>query len=255
MINFKDCENPDECFSHFTAAMYRILSKVEFPLLRRACIENAGRPGGVTLPKDLEESIWDSDSLSNLFDVLCKTPYWNWMNIKMLGKMARASHLDAASKLIQQYRDEVFSRKVMEVLQQIPSPRISDNYYTKVKEKWNKNLDDLTVNDVVNHWSEVEQIFNVEEPTILLDHLLDGSVEIYWLVPTELIGGICRFIEARISMLHKYDILYFDIGGHLIKRPATGEPHTSAVSGAIAGPIAGVGIISDLAMASSGMCI
>ena len=258
MVNFKDCKNPDECFSHFTAAMYKILSKVEFHLLCRACIENPGRLGGVELPKDLKESIRASHSLSNLFDVLCDTPYWNWMNIKMLGKMARASHLDAASKLIQQYRDEVFSRKVMEVLQQIPNPKISDKYYTKVKEKWNKNLDELTVNDVVNHWSEVEQIFNVEEPTILLDHL-DGSVEIYWLVPTELIGGICRFIEARISMLHKHDILYFDTGGHLIKRPATVEARTirsafgRAITGfaaAIAGAFASIGISSRLAMTS-----
>ena len=252
MVNFKDCENPDECFVHFTAAMYRILSKVEFHFLRRACIENTGRLGGIAIPEDLKKRIIASHSLSNLFDVLSDSPYWSWMNIKMLGKMAQASHLDAASKLIQQYRDEVFSRKIIEVLQQIPNPKISDKYYTKVKEKWNKNLDDLTVNDVVNHWSEVEQIFNVEGPTILLDHLLDGSVEIYWLVPTELVEDICCFIQSRISMLYKYDILYFDIGGHLIKRPVTGQPHTT---GAVSGSIAGVGIISDLAMTSTGMCI
>ena len=232
MVNFTDCENVDECFSHFTAAMFKILSQAEFPLLRRACLENTNRLGGIALPKDLKDSIMASQSLNNLFDVLCDSPYWNWMNIKMLIKMTRASHLNAASKLIQQYRDEVYSRKLMDVLQQVPHLRVSDKYYTKAKEKWNKNLDDVTVNDLVNHWCEVEQIFDVEEPTVLLDRLVDGCVEVYWLIPTELIEHICQSIQTKISMLHECDILYFDIGGHSYKCPSTAQLDKSITAGA-----------------------
>ena len=233
MINFTDCENVDECFSHFTAAMFKVLSQAEFPLLRRACLENSNRLGGIVLPKDLKDSIMASQNLNNLFDVLCDSPYWNWMNIKMLVKMTRASHLDTASKLIQQYRDEVYSRKVMDVLQQIPLT-VSDKYYTKAKEKWNKNLDDVTVNDLVNHWSDVEQIFDVEELTILLDHLVDGCIEVYWLIPTELIEHICQSIRTRIFMLHVHDILCFDIGGHTYKCPFTPQLHEASTAAAIA---------------------
>ena len=67
-------------------------------------------------PVTLRGNIAATQNLDDLFDVLCNTPYWNWMNIKMLGKMAKASHLPVATKLIQQYKEEVYSRKLIEVL-------------------------------------------------------------------------------------------------------------------------------------------
>ena len=220
MLNFIDCDDVDECFLHFTAAMFEVLSKAKFPSLRRACLENINTVGGVKLPDNLKDNIEATQNLDDLFDVLCGTPYWNWMNIKMLTKMARASHLPAATKLIRQYKEEVFSRKLIEVLQQLPSCNSSSNYYTKAKEKWNKNLNDVTVNDLVNHWSEVEQIFNVQEPTVLLDRVINGSIEIHWLIPTELVEhtqqSISNHISNHISIMIKCDILYFDIGGHVI---------------------------------------
>ena len=226
LIDFASCDNVDECFTHFTSAMLKILSKADFPSLRRACLENNNTLCGIALPKSLKADIKTSQNLDELFDVLCDTPYWNWMNIKMLTKMARASHMKAATKLIQQYKDEVFSRKLVEVLQQIPSFNISSNYYTKAKEKWNKNLNDITVNDLVNHWSEVEKIFNVEEPTVLLDSIISGSVEIHWLIPTELIDHILQSISSQISTIPGCDILYFDIAGHVIKP----EPDAPSIS-------------------------
>ena len=215
-LNFTDCDDVDECFSHFTAAMFKILSKAEFPLLRRACLENINTVGGVKLPDNLKDNIKATQNLNDLFDELCGTPYWNWMNIKMLTKMEKASHLPAATELIRQYKEEVFSRKLIEVLQQLPSCDSSSNYYTKAKEKWNKDLNDVTVNDLVNHWSEVEKIFNVEEPTVLLDKVINGSIEIHWLIPTELVEHTRQSVGNHISIMLRCNILYFDIGGHVI---------------------------------------
>ena len=227
LLNFTNCEDVDECFSHFTAAMFEILSKAKFTSLRRACLENSNRLGGVALSKDLKSRIETAQNLDHLFDVLCDSPYWNWMNIKMLTKMAQASLLDAATKLIQQYKDEVYSRKLIDVLSQLPNLNISDTDYTKVKERWNKDLNDITVNDLVNHWSEVEKIFNVEEPTVLLDKVINGSIEIHWLIPKELVEHICQSISNQIPIILRYDILCFDIGGHVIKCSPISQPDAS----------------------------
>ena len=210
--------------------MFEILSKAKFPSLRRACLENSNKLGGVTLPSELKSNIAAAKSLDDLFDVLCDTPYWNWMNIKMLAKMSKASHLPAATELIQQYKGEVFSRKLIEVLQQIPSYGIPGNYYTKAKEKWNKNLNEITVNDLVNHWSEVEQIFDVEEPTILLDSLVNGCIEIHWLIPTELVELTRRSVGNHISIMLRCDVLYFDIGGHVINLQPDAPTTASSMS-------------------------
>ena len=229
-LNFTDCDDVDECFSHFTAAMFKILSKAEFPSLRRACLENSNKLGGVPLPSDLKSNIAAAKTLDDLFDVLCDTPYWNWMNIKMLAKMSKASHLPAATELIQQYKEEVYSRKLIEVLQQIPSYGIPGNYYTKAKEKWNKDLNDVTVNDLVNHWSEVEQIFDVVEPTVLLDKVINGSIEIHWLIPTELVELTRQSVCNHISIMLRCDVLYFDIGGHVINLQPDAPTTASSMS-------------------------
>ena len=216
LLNFTNCEDVDECFSHFTAAMFDILSKAKFTSLRRACLENSNTAYGLTLSKDLKNSIAVAQNLDHLFDVLCDSPYWNWMNIKMLTKMAHASHLKAATELIDQYKHEVYSRKLIDVLQHIPDLNISDSDYIRAKEKWKKDLNDITVNDLVTHWYEVEKIFNVEEPTILLDKVINGSIVIHWLIPTELVEHICQSINNCIFTVVNLDILYFDIGGHVI---------------------------------------
>ena len=230
LLNFTNCEDVDDCFSRFTAAMFQILSKANFSSLRRACLENINRLGGVTLSKELKSRIETAQNLDHLFDVLCDTPYWNWMNIKMLTKMAQASLLDAATKLIQEYKDEVYSRKLIDVLPQLPDLNISDTDYTKVKEKWKKDLNDITVYDLVKHWSEVEKIFNVEGPTVLLDRVINGSIEIHWLIPTELVEHIHQSISNHISIMIECDILCFDIEGHVIYGQPDEPTTTSSMS-------------------------
>ena len=129
--------------------MYSVLCKDKFFMLCRACLENVNIIGGVVLPEALVAEIKTTEHLDDLFDVLSTSPYWNWMNIRMLVKMANVSDQPAAVKLIQRYRKEVYSRKVIEILQQIPNLKIPDKYYTAVKEKWDKSLDEITVQDLV----------------------------------------------------------------------------------------------------------
>ncbi|XP_065909082.1 uncharacterized protein [Dysidea avara] len=215
-IDFTSCENVDDAFSRFTAEMFLILCKVKFITLRRACLENVNKIGGAVLPENLVTEIRTAKDLDDLFDVLGSSPYWNWMNIRMLVKMANVSRQPAALKLIDRYREEVYSRKVMEILRQIPNLKIPDKYYTAIKEKWNKNLDEITVQDLVTHWSDVERKFDVQEPTVLLDRVVEGCLVIHWLVPINIIEHVVLSLNDQLYVLP--DSLYFDVGGIVIKQ-------------------------------------
>ena len=177
------------------------------------------------MPEALVAEIKTTEHLDDLFDVLSTSPYWNWMNIRMLVKMANVSDQPAAVKLIQRYRKEVYSRKVIEILQQIPNLKIPDKYY---KEKWDKSLDEITVQDLVSHWSDVERKFDVQEPTVLLDRVVEGCLMIYWLVPVQVVNHIILSLEDQIHLLP--NSLYFDVEGHMIKlaserdSPVEGSP-------------------------------
>ena len=58
--------------------------------------------GGIALSSDVENRIDKSENLSELFKVLCRSKeYWNWMNIRILEKMA--GNCTAAKQLIEKY--------------------------------------------------------------------------------------------------------------------------------------------------------
>ena len=72
-----------------------------------------------------------------------------------------------AKKLIKNYKNQIFSRKVKDVISDISNLEIHTDGYTEVKEKWNKDFNDLTVADVVKRWDDIEKKLNVGETMLL----------------------------------------------------------------------------------------
>ena len=190
MTNRSSEDTIDVAFSTFVDKMQDALSKENFKKIRRKCLENLNVVGGISLPVDAEEKIMDTRDLDDLFDVCCRCKsYWNWMNIRILEKMAGNS--SAAKQLIEGYKKEIFSRKVKDVISEIPSLEIPTDKYTEVKEKWNKNFDDLLIQDIVERWHEIEKKLKVEE-AMLLKSITSGCVEICWLLRNDLVEhAIC----------------------------------------------------------------
>lgn len=155
-----------------------------------------------------------SDDLNELFDVLACSPYWNWINIRIMTKMVDVSGVDEAMELVERYKEAVFSRKLVLLLKEIKAINIPADYYTVVEQKWNRSLDEVTVKDLVTQWSKMEELFGVKEPTLLLSKVFDGCVEIHWLIPTQLVYHVCCavFNSRHMSM----SILHLKIGDHVI---------------------------------------
>ena len=81
----------------------------------------------------------------------------------------------------------------MDVLQNFTGVEVTGEYYTKVRERWNKNIEDITLEDVAKHWSKLQSIFYVDDLELLLENVIKGSIEIVWLIPVELAS------HARLS--------------------------------------------------------
>ena len=208
----------DSAFSTLTSNICIILKShhgVDFYSLRRACFENVNTFFGASIPGELIDKIRSTDNLNDLFDVLALSPpYWSWINIRILKKMVDVSCLDEAKLLIERYQEAVFSMKLSQVLKKIPDTNIPPDYYTKVEEKWDRSLDAVTVKDLVTEWSKMEEFFNVIEPTLVLQKVVDGCVEIHWLIPTQLVHHVSSAVfNARHDIT---SILYLKINGHVI---------------------------------------
>ena len=55
----------------------------------------------------------------------------------------------AAKQTIENYKKNIYSRKVKDVMSEISNLEIPTNGYTEVKEKWNKDFNDLIIEDIV----------------------------------------------------------------------------------------------------------
>ena len=191
-------------------------SNCEFTLLRSACIKPDKPLAAVNkLPNEFVEKVNTTSNLDELLEVLNASDYCNWMNVRMLEKLAASSRQAEAQTLIHKYKKVIFSKRLADILQDIPELEITDDYYAKVQDKWKKNLEDITVEDIVKHWSKLQKIFDVEDVELLLQNLTEGSIEFHWLIPLNLVT------HAKFSAFKNWcdleDISCLSIGNHMIK--------------------------------------
>ena len=221
-------ESVEAAFSSFVDDMFDILEQENFSKIKIKPLQNINVTGGITLSKYTENTIRNSENLHDLFEVLtcdrdCR-PYCNWMNIRMLEKMAGNSL--AAKQTIEKYKKNIYSRKVKDVMLEISNLEIPKDGYTEVKVKWKKHFDDLIIKDIVQRWNEIERKFNVEE-TMLLKSINKGCVEVCWLLPNDLVEQVSCLLTSNQQGRHDQsgtgtqelfpDILYLKIGNDIIK--------------------------------------
>ena len=212
IVDFTTINDVEDMFIALVSALRKLLSEDKFQALRRGYIANKKFR---KLPSSFIDKIRATKTLDDLFDVVVDSPYCNWMNIRLLEHMAVASLQTNVRQLIDQYKNAVFSKRLQDVFQQIPEIEITEDYYSEVKQKWNKKFEEVTLKDVNDQWDKLEKIFDVEDPTLLLKHVISGSIQFYWIIPLELVSH-ARF-SAFKNWHHLTEILYLDICGHVIK--------------------------------------
>ena len=177
-------ETIDSTFSTFIDKICDTLKEEDFRKVKRSCLQNNNVPGGLALSKDTQDKIENAKDFDDLFDTLIHTPYWNWMNIRLLERMV--GNCIPAKQLIHQYKIEVYSKKLKDVLSEIPILNVPTDEYTKIQVKCVKDFNDVTIGDIVKNWNEIEERFNVKE-SMLLESIAKGCVEICWLLPNGLV--------------------------------------------------------------------
>ena len=213
-IDFSIYDDVESMFTALVAGLQNMLSEDNFQLVHTGCILN-NKALKAKYPSDFIKEIDETSTLDQLFIVLKKSSYCNWMNVHLLEKIAVASLQPNAYQLVQKYKEAISAKKLKDVFNQMPDIQITADYYSKVREKWHKEFDDVTIKDVIGHWNKLERIFDVDKPELLLDRVLEGFVEFYWLIPSEL---VCHARYSAFKNWHQLgDILYLDICDHVIK--------------------------------------
>ena len=219
ILDIGNSKTIDTIFTTFVDNICDTLKVEDFRKVRRNCVLNVNKTGGLSLPKDILDKIKNAENFDDLVDTLSMcdtcTPYWNWMNIRMLEKMV--GNCLPAKRLIYQYKSEVYSRKLKDVLSEFPNFDIPTNKYTEVKVKWKKEFNDLIIKDIVKQWNEIEKTFDVKE-AMLLKSITEGCVEICWLLPNDLVDHAKKLATPELFP----EMLYLKIGKDFVKDDITG---------------------------------
>ena len=202
-----------EAFIYLTSNVSKLIQNEDFYAIRRSCIEQINTPNGAQLSPDMVQKIKAANNLNSLLDTLAESPYWSWIDLRLLEGVVIASGSSVAINLLRSYQNGVFSKKLLEVLPSIPNKEVKDAYYSKIVSKIKKDLEEITVSDLLKFQSELETvIMDLKNGTCALARIEEGCIEIHWFVPTH---SIDHAYKSACLKRHKFCTLhlqYLQIG-------------------------------------------
>ena len=212
-FDMNEFENITEAFLFLTSNVSKLLQTGDFYTIRRACIEQTNTPNGAQLSPDMMQKITSTNNLNGLLDTLALSPYWSWIDLRLLQATVVASGSVKAKSLLTSYKNAVFSKKLIDVISEVPSKEVKDEHYAKIISKFDKEFEEITIFDLLKRKSQLETvIMDLKRGTCALAHISAGCIEIHWFVPTNYIDDACK---AASLNRYKYDTLhlqYLQIG-------------------------------------------
>ena len=185
--------------------MQDYFSQIEFSKIYTACWEHTHSPGGEQFSKEFTDAIRVSEDFNGLLYVLINFSYWNWLDVRIMEKMAIYSGNPAAERTLANYIKYVSAFKLKDVLREIPvlfDQQISD--YATIKEKFNcSDLKALTVGDIFKHRHTFNhEILDSNPNSAKLCSITTGCLQLLWSIPRE-----CSLhaYKSALANAHKFE--------------------------------------------------
>ena len=163
-------------------------------------------------------AIMSTKSCSELFDFLSKnTPYWSWIDIRLLDIMVTASGNKAAIKLIKDYKEVIYRKKLKDVLPDMLNKKLKEDYYAIVVSKLQMNLDEITVAVLLKFRSELEKmIMDISKHILVLEHVQQGCIEVHWCIPNCYVDTAYSNASKICDKFHSFYLLNLKIGNYTV---------------------------------------
>ena len=205
--------NVRKAFIVLQTKMCAILKKANFGDIRRACISQMHTPDGVEFSEEFVYHIIKTTNTDDLFDQLVCSPYWSWIDLRIMEAMVAASGSPLAYQLLENYKDAVFSKRLIDVLPDVPNKEVKVAYYKKIAAKLMKEPSEMTVADLLKFQSQLEGvIMDIKRGTCTLERLDRGCVEAHWYIPISLVDVAYQNTRTRQYQFHDLCLQYLKIG-------------------------------------------
>ena len=201
-----------------------LLQRANCDDLKNACIAQMHNPGGAEISKELIGKISQAESSDTLFNLLVCSPYWSWLDIRILEVMVTASEIEQAHQLLKNYKTVFFCKRLVDLVSSAPSKKVNEEYYTKVVTKMEKDSNIITISDLLIFQSQLEGvIMDSKKGICILDCLKEGCVEIHWYIPTICVDRVYWTARAKCYQFNDFHLQYLIIGHHPVIQKLIGE--------------------------------
>ena len=228
--SFVKFKTVSEAYVSLIAQLRLLLDKADFSNIQGSFVDQIKTPCGAQLSSTLIESIKKCNNVTELFEILRNSPYWSWYDVRLLNTMAAASGLSRATELIENYKEAIYAKKVIDLIPNAPSRAIKGKYFTEIVCKLNKD-DEMTVADLLEFQSELEKVLlDINNGVCILDHVKEACIEVHWYIPTSYVD-VDRAYEtasARCSRFKALQLQYLKIGNYPIIRDPLALPDVGA---------------------------
>jgi len=224
IISKEDFEKFSDVGSAFTALqanMTILLRKADHLIIRRACIAQTKAPGGAQLPEDVKTKLTMTRDVDTVLDVLTSSDYWSWIDVRLLETIVLSSQSLLALELLTNYKDAIFSKKLVDILPHFPGKEMKKKQYTKLMTKVKRDPREMTVSDLLVFQKQLEvDILDISNGTSILMSLTKGCIEVHWCIPTECVEKAFHSAILNRYKFHDLQLQYLQIGSyHVIHDP------------------------------------
>ena len=213
---FSSDEDVELAFSKLSAFVTNSIEHVNFNSLQRAAIERARSSKMVQKSGEIVPIIKAADSFQNLCTLLADTPYWNFLDIRMLEAMATASMIPSAKKTIENFKKVFYGLPLSKVAPHFPIYKQPRPNHTLIKEDLQVDPNQMTIGELHKHRFYLEtEMFQTGPDSLIFYKIIIGSVVIYWQIHIDNIYKVYtslnetrhhRFLSAASSTLLIDDI-------------------------------------------------
>ena len=211
--------NVGKAFIVLQTKMRALLIKANYGDLRRACITQKNNPGGAELSPELVGEIKAAENFDSLLDLLVCSPYWSWIDIRIMEAMVIASDSFQAHQLLDNYKAVVFSKRLIDLLPNVPSKEVKQEYYKKIIAKIKQESGEMTVADLLEFQSQLEAVIMViKKGVCILENLDKGCVEVHWYIPNNCVDAAYQNARVNCYQFSKLHLQHLKIGKYPVIR-------------------------------------
>ena len=213
-LSFSPDEDIDLAFTRLSASVTAAIESTSFLTLQRAAIERAKSAKMLSKANELVPIIKESQSFQNLCTTLADTPYWNFLDTRMMETMVAASNVSVAQMSLENYKEAFFGLTLQKAAPYFPVTVILKEDHTTINEVLDRDPRQMTIGDLHKHRFFLEsEFFETGPDTLTYYRIKVGSVCIVWQIHVDNVHKAYSALQQKNSQFASQAITTLLISG------------------------------------------